>query len=186
LALRFDLPVAAKPDSQEICFVPQGRYADVVLKIRPDAAKAGDIVDLDGNVLGQHDGIIHYTIGQRRGLHLDAAEEALYVIRIDPEAKQVIVGPRDALAITTVHLNNVNWLGGEIADCKVIECEVKVRSMRPPVVASVRLLGDGSASVELAAAEHGVAPGQACVFYDGERVLGGGWIQREKPAIEAA
>lgn len=186
LASRFDLPVAAKPDSQDICFVPQGRYADVVLKIRPDAAKAGDIVDLDGNILGQHDGIIHYTIGQRRGLHLDAAEEALYVIRIDPEAKQVIVGPREALAITTVHLNNVNWLGDDVADGKVIECEVKVRSMRPPVVASVRLLGDGSASVELAAAEHGVAPGQACVFYDGERVLGGGWIQREKPATEAA
>lgn len=186
LASRFDLPVAAKPDSQDICFVPQGRYADVVLKIRPDAAKAGDIVDLDGNILGQHDGIIHYTIGQRRGLHLDAAEEALYVIRIDPEAKQVIVGPREALAITTVHLNNVNWLGDDVTDGKVIECEVKVRSMRPPVVASVRLLGDGSASVELAAAEHGVAPGQACVFYDGERVLGGGWIQREKPATEAA
>ncbi len=186
LASRFDLPVAAKPDSQDICFVPQGRYADVVLKIRPDAAESGDIVDLDGNVLGQHEGIIHYTIGQRRGLHLDKAEDALYVIRIDPEAKQVIVGHREALATTTVKLSNVNWLGGAVAESDVIDCEVKVRSMRPPVAASLRLLKDGYASVELAAAEHGVAPGQACVFYDGERVLGGGWIQREKSTTEAA
>ena len=186
LASRFDLPVAAKPDSQDICFVPQGRYADVVLKIRPDAAEAGDIVDLDGNVLGQHDGIIYYTIGQRRGLHLDKAADALYVIRIDPDAKQVIVGPREALATTTVTLNNVNWLGGDVADGEAIDCEVKVRSMRPAVAAVVRLSKDGSASVELAAAEHGVAPGQACVFYDGERVLGGGWIQREKTSTEAA
>lgn len=186
LASRFDLPVAAKPDSQDICFVPQGRYADVVLKIRPDAAKAGDIVDLDGNVLGQHDGIIHYTIGQRRGLHLDTAEDALYVIRIDPEAKQVVVGPREALAITTIRLNNVNWLGGDVADGDAIDCDVKVRSMRPPVAASVCLSGDGSATVELATAEHGVAPGQACVFYEGERVLGGGWIEREKTTTEAA
>lgn len=186
LAERFDLPVASKPDSQDICFVPQGRYSDVVLKIRPDAAEEGDIVDMDGNVLGQHDGIIHYTIGQRRGLRIDTASDALYVIRIDPEAKQVIVGPRSALATTIVRLNNVNWIGGALSNEDNFDCEVKVRSMRPPVAASVRLLTDGSAVVELVAAEHGVAPGQACVFYEGDRVLGGGWIQRGKSTTEAA
>ena len=178
LAERFDLPVASKPDSQDICFVPQGRYSDVVLKIHPEAADEGDIVDMDGNVLGQHDGIIHYTIGQRRGLHLDAAEEALYVIRIEPGTKHIVVGPRSALATTKVQLNNVNWIGGDISAEDAFDCEVKVRSMRPPVAASVSPLKDGLALVELAAAEHGVAPGQACVFYEGDRVLGGGWIQR--------
>ncbi len=178
LAERFDLPVASKPESQDICFVPQGRYSDVVLKIHPEAADEGDIVDMDGNVLGQHNGIIHYTIGQRRGLHLDAAEEVLYVIRIEPETKQIVVGPRSALATTKVKLNNVNWIGGDISAEDAFDCEVKVRSMRPPVAASVRPLKDGLALVELAAAEHGVAPGQACVFYEGDRVLGGGWIQR--------
>ncbi|MBK18139.1 MAG: tRNA 2-thiouridine(34) synthase MnmA [Rhodospirillaceae bacterium] len=186
LASRFDLPVAAKPDSQDICFVPQGRYADVVLKVRPDAADGGDIVDLEGNVLGKHDGIIHYTIGQRRGLHLDTAEDALYVIRIDPDAKHVVVGPRAALATKTITLSDVNWLGDDTLGCDPIECDIKVRSMRPPVAASVRKTDDGGVCVELAAAEHGVAPGQACVFYDGDRVLGGGWIQRENSATEAA
>ena len=186
LAERFDLPVASKPDSQDICFVPQGRYSDVVLKIHPDAADEGDIVDMDGNVLGQHDGIIHYTIGQRRGLHIDTAEEALYVNHIDPEKKQVVVGPRSALATIKVQLNNVNWIGGDISAEDAFDCEVKVRSMRPPVNASVRLLTDGLAVVELVKAEHGVAPGQACVFYEGDRVLGGGWIQRKKTTTEAA
>jgi tRNA-specific 2-thiouridylase len=186
LAERFDLPVASKPDSQDICFVPQGRYSDVVLKIHPEAADEGDIVDMDGNVLGQHDGIIHYTIGQRRGLHLDAAEEALYVIRIEPETKQIVVGPRSALATTKVQLNNVNWIGGDISAEDAFDCEVKVRSVRPPVAASVRLLKDRVALVELAAAEHGVAPGQACVFYEGDRVLGGGWIQRQKNTVDGA
>ena len=186
LADRFNLPVASKPDSQDICFVPQGRYSDVVLKIHPDAAHEGDIVDMNNNVLGQHDGIIHYTIGQRRGLHLDTAEEALYVIRIDPGSKQVVVGPRSALATTKVQLNDVNWIGGDKSDEHAFDCEVKVRSMRPPVAASVRPLKDGSAIVELAAAEHGVAPGQACVFYEEDRVLGGGWIQRQKTTTDVA
>jgi len=186
LAERFDLPVACKPDSQDICFVPQGRYSDVVLKIHPDAADEGDIVDMDGNVLGQHDGIIHYTIGQRRGLHIDTAEEALYVTHIDPETQQIVVGPRSALATTKVKLNNVNWIGGDICAEGPFDCEVKVRSMRPPVAATVRPFKDGLALVDLAAAEHGVAPGQACVFYKGNRVLGGGWIQREKTTTGAA
>jgi tRNA-specific 2-thiouridylase len=184
LAERFDLPVAAKPDSQDICFVPGGRYADLVLKLRPDAALPGDIVDLSGQVLGSHDGIIHYTIGQRRGLRIDSADEALFVIRIEAESRQVVVGPRDALKIQTVRLGGINWLG-EAAQFNAgvgIDCEVKLRSMRPPVAARLFPDKDGAAVVELAAAEHGVAPGQACVFYDGERVLGGGWIIRDEAA----
>ena len=178
LAERYDLPVAAKPDSQDICFVPEGRYADVVLKIRPDSAKKGEIVDIHGNVLGEHRGIIHYTIGQRRGLNLDRAEEALYVIKIEPNLKRVIVGPKESLKTTSITLSGVNWLGEEVAAGQVIECEVKVRSMRPPVLAYLELLEECNANIELAVAERGVAPGQACVFYQGERVLGGGWINR--------
>ena len=179
LAKRYDLPVAAKPDSQDICFVPEGRYSDVVLKIRPESAKKGEIFDIHGNILGEHRGIIHYTIGQRRGLHLDSAEEALYVVKIDPDLNRLIVGPKESLKTTVIRLSNVNWLGEEFPKGKVIECDVKVRSMRPPVPAYMKLLEGCAAKVELVVAEHGVAPGQACVFYEGNRVLGGGWINRE-------
>ncbi len=178
LAGRYDLPVAAKPDSQDICFVPGGRYADVVRKIRPDAAEPGDIVDLSGSVIGAHGGVIDFTVGQRRGLGIEQSMDPLYVIRIEPETRRIVVGPRDALATATIAVSGVNWLGPEHAAGSSFDCEVKVRSMRPPVAAMVALDGDGGATVTLAAPEHGVAPGQACVMYDGDRVLGGGWIAR--------
>jgi tRNA-specific 2-thiouridylase len=178
LAARYDLPVAAKPDSQDICFVPGGRYADVVRKIRPDAAEPGDIVDLSGTVIGAHDGVIDFTVGQRRGLGIEQSMDPLYVVRIEPDARRIVVGPRDALATATIAVSDVNWLGPALAPETPFDCEVKVRSMRPPVAATMTLDEEGGATVTLAAPEHGVAPGQACVMYDGERVLGGGWIAR--------
>ena len=174
---RFDLPVVAKPDSQDICFVPDGDYAAVVAKIRPGAIDPGDIVDLDGKVIGDHDGIINFTIGQRRGIGVGGAGEPLYVIRIEPEARRVVVGPASAMGETVVHLGDVNWLGGEAGHPR--EVTVKVRSTQDPVPASLELGQDGTAVVTLNAPERAVAPGQACVFYDGERLLGGGWIQRQ-------
>ncbi len=178
LAERFGLPVAAKPDSQDICFVPGGRYADVVLKLRPEAALPGDIVDLQGNPVGRHEGIIRYTVGQRRGLNIGGTEEPLYVIRLEPESRRVVVGPREALATKTVRLSGVNWLGGDIG--AATDCDVKVRSAQPPVAATLTLLEGGNAEVVLAAPGHGVAPGQACVFYRDDQVLGGGWIERDR------
>jgi tRNA-specific 2-thiouridylase len=187
LAHRFDLPVAAKPDSQDICFVPDGRYADIVLKLRPEAAEPGDIVDLAGKTVGSHDGIIHYTVGQRRGLDIGGTAEPLYVVRVEPEARHIVVGPRTALATRDIRLSNVNWLGdGEASETAgSFDCEVKVRSTQAPIAATVRLGRNGAAAVTLAESAQGVAPGQACVFYDGERVLGGGWIRREDAVLPA-
>ena len=178
-AARFGLAVADKPDSQDICFVPSGNYGAVIEKLRPGAAGPGDIVHLDGRVLGRHDGIIHYTIGQRRGLGIGGGmtdgNTPLFVVRIEPEARQVIVGPREALAVTDVYVKDLNWLAGPIpADGR--DVSVKVRSTRPPLPGLIRRLGEGRAVVSLAQAEEGVSSGQACVVYDGERVLGGGWI----------
>ncbi|MEL7463280.1 MAG: tRNA 2-thiouridine(34) synthase MnmA [Pseudomonadota bacterium] len=179
LAAEFGLPVADKPDSQDICFVPNGRYADVIEKLRPGAAEPGEIVHLDGRVIGEHPGVIHYTIGQRRGLGIGGGEP-LYVVKLDAEARRVIVGPREALAIRAVQVKEINWIGGgdfRDAPTEGWEVAVKVRSTRPPVPARVKPEGEG-AVVELMTAEEGVAPGQACVFYasEGSRVLGGGWI----------
>jgi tRNA-specific 2-thiouridylase len=182
LAAGFGLGVADKPDSQDICFVPDGDYARLIEKLRPGAAEPGEIVHLDGRVLGEHQGLIRYTIGQRRGLGV-AAGEPLYVVRLDPETRRVIVGPREALGVRRVPVAEVNWLGdagfAEAPDGGW-EVEARVRSTRPAAPARVRPLGGGRAEVELAAAERGVAPGQACVFYapKGTRVLGGGWITR--------
>lgn len=185
LAERFDLPVAAKPDSQDICFVPDGDYAAVVRSLRPGAAAPGDIVDQAGRVLGRHDGVIGYTVGQRRGLGIGGGD-ALYVLGIEPEAARVVVGPKSALARSTIRLSGVNWLGAEAGtDGAAIEVEVKLRSTQPPVPATICRGAGGSASVELHRPELGVAPGQACVFYDGDRVLGGGWIRREDGARAA-
>ena len=191
IAREAGLNVADKHDSQDICFVPQGRYSDVVEKLKPGAARPGEIVHLDGRVLGRHDGVIRYTVGQRRGLGI-AAGEALFVVRIDAENARVVVGPREALATRTIALRDFNWLGeGRLAD--FVEREVplfaRVRSTRPPVAALLRLK-DGRPVVELMADEFGVAPGQACVLYDAEgaeaRVLGGGAIEARAGAAEHA
>jgi len=176
IAREFELPVAGKTDSQDICFVPQGRYADVVAKLRPEAGEPGDIVDLDGRVLGRHEGLIHYTVGQRRGIGI-AAAEPLYVVRLEPETARVVVGPKRALLRDRLRIGGVNWLGD--AEDREVRAEVKLRSMQDPVPATVRLDGEGGAEVELGAPIAGIAPGQACVCYAGERVLGGGWILRD-------
>ena len=179
LAARYGLPVADKPDSQDICFVPNGDYAAVIEKLRPGAADPGDIVDLGGTVLGRHGGIIHYTIGQRRGLGIGGLGDPLYVVRLDPATRRVIVGPKEALSTRTIPLKEINWLGDAPFDSRPEwQVEVKVRSTRAPRPALLRPLGPTEADVELLSPEEGVSPGQACVFYAGEgsRVLGGGWI----------
>ena len=178
LARRFDLPVAAKPDSQDICFVPEGGYAEVVEKLRPGAVEPGDIVDLEGTVIGRHDGVIRFTVGQRRGLDIGGQEDPLYVVRIDPENRRVVAGPREALEINAISVRSVNWLAPVEAFADGRSLQVKLRSTQPPVAAVVTATGDDSAEVSLIEAQSGVSPGQACVFYDGDRVLGGGWIER--------
>jgi tRNA-specific 2-thiouridylase len=181
LAAKYGLPVAMKPDSQDICFVPNGDYAAVIEKLRPGAAEPGEIVDTDGNVLGQHEGVIHYTIGQRRGLGIGGLADPLYVVKLDPDARRVIVGPKEALATRIVPVREINWLGdGALMDEPAREISVKVRSTRPPHPAILRPLGPDTAEVELLTPEEGVAPGQACVFYEtgGTRILGGGWIHK--------
>jgi len=182
LAVRYGLAVADKPDSQDICFVPNGSYAAVIEKLRPGAAEPGDIVHLDGRVLGRHEGVIRYTVGQRRGLGIGGGEP-LFVVRLDAEARRVVVGPRRALATRVVPVAEVNWLGDaafEDAPEDGWEVAVRVRSTRPPKLARVRPRGPGRAEVELLAPEEAVAQGQACVFYAaaGSQVLGGGWIVR--------
>ena len=178
-AAKLALPVADKPDSQDICFVPNGDYATVIERLRPDCSLPGEIVDMDGNILGQHQGVLHYTVGQRRGLGV-AIGEPLYVVRIDADARQVIVGPKEALARRTIMLDEVNWLGGETLS-DPIDVKVKIRSTGSPVRANLTLLQGQRAEVSLDIPEEGVSPGQACVFYGAEEgpaapVLGGGWI----------
>ena len=182
LAQEMGLNVAAKPDSQDICFVPEGRYTDVIEKVRPEGARPGQIVDQNGVVLGQHRGVMYYTIGQRRGLGLgdDTGQDPLYVVELDADKAQVIVGPREALLRDTVKLDDVNWIGpGTLSDADGLAIRVKIRSTRPPEPATLYVKGD-QVSVRLAKAETGVSPGQACVFYedrnDAQRTLGGGWI----------
>ena len=178
-AAKLALPVADKPDSQDICFVPNGDYATVIERLRPDCSLPGEIVDMDGNILGQHQGVLHYTVGQRRGLGV-AIGEPLFVVRIDADTRQVIVGPKDALARRTIMLDEVNWLGGEMLS-DPIDVKVKIRSTGSPVRANLTLLQGQRAKVSLDIPEEGVSPGQACVFYGADegpaaRVLGGGWI----------
>lgn len=179
LAAEYGLSVADKPDSQDICFVPNGDYASVIEKLRPGAAEPGDIVDHEGNVRGQHDGVLHYTIGQRRGLGIGGLSEPLYVVKLDVDNKQVIVGPKAMLATRTIPVREINWLGDEPFESqKEWHLSVKVRSTRPPREAIVRPTGPTTAEVELLTPEEGVSPGQACVFYasEGSRIFGGGWI----------
>jgi len=191
IARRFGLEVADKHDSQDICFVPSGRYSDVIERLMPGAAEAGEIVDLSGRVLGRHAGIIHYTVGQRRGLGI-AGSAPMYVVRLDAATRRVVVGPRAALRTKRMQLRDVNWIGeGSLAAaCGAGRRElwVKVRSTRAPQPAWLTLQ-DGVAMVELADGEDGVAPGQACVFYDAPsgqaRVLGGGFIAKAVSQREA-
>ncbi len=181
LAAELGLAVAAKPDSQDICFVPTGHYARIVEKLHPGAVEPGDIVHLDGRVLGRHQGIIHYTIGQRRGLGI-ASGEPLYVVRLDPERGIVFVGPREALLANRIDLRDVNWLGDGALDelpQEGLELWARIRSTQPPQPAVLHHR-DGRTFIRLHDGEHGVSPGQACVFYDSgaeeARILGGGWI----------
>jgi len=176
LASRFDLPVAQKPDSQDICFVPSGSYGDLVAKLRPEASEPGEIVDQAGNVLGRHPGVIHFTIGQRKGLGV-AAAEPLYVLKIEPQSRRVVVGPHEALGARRVSLSGVNWLGPQ-PPAEGFKASVKLRSAQAPLPATVTLDGHGGGDVVLDEPAFGIAPGQACVAYDGDRLLGGGWIRR--------
>jgi tRNA-specific 2-thiouridylase len=187
-AARFDLPVADKPDSQDICFVPNGSYAQVVEKLRPEAVIPGDIVDTEGRVVGHHEGIIHYTVGQRRGLGIggrDPESDPLYVIRLDAAAHRVVVGPKAALGRERLRLSGVNWLGGDVPAVAGEGLAVKIRSTMEPVPATVMRSADGSAEVVFQDLQFGVSPGQACVIYAGDRVLGGGWIERETAELAA-
>ena len=179
LAAKYGLDVANKPDSQDICFVPDGNYAAVIEKLHPGAAQPGKIIDQNDNILGMHNGVINYTIGQRRGLRIGGLEEPLYVVKLDVDRKLVIVGPKELLATRQVSLKEINWLGDiPLMTQSTWEIRAKVRSTRPPRDAVLRPISNTEAIVELIAAEEGIAPGQACVFYgqDSSRVLGGGWI----------
>ncbi len=178
-ARRFDLPVAAKPDSQDICFVPDGSYARVLEGLRPGAWEPGDIVDADGCVLGRHDGIVHFTVGQRRGLSLGGNHGVLYVTRLEPEKRRVVVGPKRALLRDRLAVGEVNWLGAEALAADGIKVTVKLRSAQDPVPAMAYGRPGDAAEVVLDEPQAAIAPGQACVFYGGDQVLGGGWIKRD-------
>tara|TARA_R110002012_G_scaffold22465_14_gene77672 strand:- start:4205 stop:5347 length:1143 start_codon:yes stop_codon:yes gene_type:complete len=181
LAAKYGLIVADKPDSQDICFVPNGDYAAVIRKLRPEADNPGDIVDPDGNVLARHDGVINYTIGQRRGLGIGGLADPLYVVKLDADKAQVVVGPKSMLATRSVPIREINWLGDTplMSQPEWPIC-VKIRSTRPPIDAILRPLSETTATVELLTPEQGVSPGQACVFYDPDssRIFGGGWIHK--------
>lgn len=168
LAAEAGLGVAAKPDSQDICFVPDGDYAALVKRLRPETAAPGEIVDLAGRVIGEHPGVVHFTVGQRRGITIGGQAEPLYVVRIDPAARRLVVGPKRALAVCGVRVADLNWIGEQQR-----EVTVRLRSASPPVAARI----DGP-DVRFAELQYGVAPGQAAVFYEGTRLLGGGWIEQ--------
>jgi tRNA-specific 2-thiouridylase len=181
LAEKYGLSVADKPDSQDICFVPNGDYASVIRKLRPEAAAPGKIVDMDGKVLGNHDGVINYTIGQRRGLGIGGLADPLYVVKLDADTARVVVGPKEMLATRTVPVREINWLGDEpMMSRSEWPIAVRVRSTRPPTDAVLRPISATEATVELTLPEEGVSPGQACVFYDRDssRIFGGGWIHK--------
>lgn len=184
IAERHGLRIHDKPDSQDICFVPDGRYVDVIRKLRPGAIESGDIVHVDGTVMGHHDGVINYTVGQRRGLGV-SAPDPLYVIRLEAAQHRVIVGPKEALDVTDIHLKEVNWLVNPEETTDGLPVIVKIRSLHAGVPAIVRATHGGGAHIVLDNPEGGVAPGQAAVFYDPEqmdRVLGGGWIETTQNA----
>jgi tRNA-specific 2-thiouridylase len=176
IAAEIGLEVAAKPDSQDICFVPDGDYAGLVKRLRPETEAPGEIIDLDGRVLGSHRGIVHFTVGQRRGIEIGGQREPLYVIRIEPEQRRIVVGPRRALGIEAMRIADWNWIGEDQR-----EVSVKVRSLAPAVPAA----RDGE-RIRFTHPEFGVAPGQAAVVYDGTRLLGGGSIAETAPAEQSA
>jgi len=193
--MQLELPVADKPDSQDICFAPDGDYAAAIKRLRPDCNVPGEIVDMAGNVLGQHQGVLHYTVGQRRGLGIGGGEP-LYVVRLDAARREVVVGARADLDASLIMLEGVNWLGEDkttqgnrqggqdiksLANADEIPIRVRIRSSGAPREAFLQLQANGRAKVRLAVPETGISPGQACVFYGDasmpSRVLGGGWIQ---------
>jgi tRNA-specific 2-thiouridylase len=174
IAAEMGLAVAAKPDSQDICFVPDGDYAGLVKRLRPEAEAPGEIVNLDGRVLGKHRGVVHFTVGQRRGIEIGGQSEPLYVVRIDPEQRRLVVGPRRALGVEAMRVSDWNWIGEERG-----EVSVKVRSLAPAVPAQI-----GGDWVRFDQPEYGVAPGQAAVAYQSTRLLGGGWIAETVSALE--
>jgi tRNA-specific 2-thiouridylase len=179
LAVSYGLVVADKPDSQDICFVPNGSYASVVSRLRPGALEAGDIVDLAGNVLGRHDGIINFTIGQRKGLKI-SGQAPLYVVKINPHLHQVVVGPESALGKSFLKIKEINWLAHELDTSIKIEVEVKLRSTQMPVKATLEMITNtNEGKIHLHSPQKSITPGQACVIYRGSRVLGGGWIMRD-------
>lgn len=175
LAKEFGLSISGKPDSQDICFVPGGNYRHVVAQLRPEAMKPGEIVDLKGQKLGEHTGIINFTIGQRKGIGV-SGKSPLYVIKLEPETSRVIVGPKEALKIKFLYIKDLNCLIKQECLHQPYECYVKVRSTKPPIRARVQIIDDGMACVELLDNEYGIACGQACVMFENTRVLGGGWI----------
>ncbi len=180
-AKRFGLTVAEKPDSQDICFVPNGNYAAIVEKLRPGALTPGKIIHIDGAILGDHEGIINYTIGQRRGLKIGGREDdqaPLYVVRLNPDQHEVIVGPREALACAEFLITDMNWLGDSVALDAGIPVQVKIRSSAKPVPATIFLRANNQARLVLDHPEYGISQGQAAVIYQNTRVLGGGWIVR--------
>lgn len=178
-AQRLGLKIADKPDSQDICFVPNGSYADLVKKIRPDSAIAGKVMHIDGYEIATHDGIINYTVGQRRGLGI-AHPTPLYVVKIDPSENIVYVGPKEALNKHDFIIREINWLGPETSLPEMLEVQVKLRSTQKAVYARISPLESGTeARVSLLSPDKAVSPGQACVFYEGTRLLGGGWITRD-------
>ena len=179
IATELGLTVAAKPDSQDICFVPNGDYQSIVRRLRPEADAPGEIVTLDGAVVGQHSGTVGYTIGQRRGLDVGGQAEPLYVVRVEPAARRVVVGPRAALARSNVFIKELNWLGDSAPTDSGVSVRVKLRSAAPPLAATYHAQPGSRGEIRLAEPYEGVAPGQACVLYDPAgtgRVLGGGWI----------
>jgi tRNA-specific 2-thiouridylase len=183
IAGRLGLPVAQKQDSQDICFVPSGDYARVVERLRPEANAPGEIVDVDGRMLGKQQGIARFTVGQRRGIGV-CSDRPLYVVRLEAATARVVVGPFEALLQSRISVREVNWLGDQVLPVDALPVEVKLRSTMQPVPARASIDRAGNASVCLDQPQAGVAPGQACVFYDGNRVLGGGWIRRDEGAAD--
>ena len=178
LAKKYNLNTSDKPESQDICFVPNGNYSEIIKKLKPESYLEGEIVDLSGNKLGTHNGIINFTIGQRKGIGI-SNNKPLYVIKIDPITNKVIVGEKEDLKSTKLKVKELNWLSNNEVLKKDIKCSVRLRSNHKEIRANVKYIGNGIADITLESSYYGITPGQACVMYDKDRVLGGGWIIKE-------